>query len=604
MVEALRASAVFGSLRAEVIDELAHAVQWRQVESGEPVFREGESADSTIFVISGGLRVSRRGRDGRLLVYNQIHPGQSIGELAMILQQPRSQDVTAVRDSTLAVLGRADYEALLLRHPIELNRVFLKAVHDQLRLGSEVQEKYLAQTIAVVPLDARAGADVLAPALVTALQGLAGPRGQQVGHLRSDLPAGQQLLRGMDAEPDGPDREQLEDRYAVLVFEAGVADDAWARFAIRQADQVVFVSSADALPALTPLERQLQGVPGYALKRKHLVLMHGGGASMPVSPLPWAEGRDLERIYPLRAGRRHDAEHLARFLTGNAVGVVLGGGGARGFAHLGVLRALAEAKVPVDLIGGNSMGALIGAQLACDHPLEQILSQTVRFASGGEWLTIPLVSIVAGRRVERDLQRMFGDRLIEQLWRPYFAAACNLSRGCTTAQAQGPLWRAVLASNSPAGLFPPVVIDGDLMVDGAILENVPVQPMRLRLGTPLERRRGNGTIIAVDVDVPENLRAHPSLSRITPMTTLKRKFMASAPESPSIAGILYSASHVGSLNQRPRTIAQADHYFEPPVGNFPLMAYHCGAEIAEVGYRYAMEKIVTWDHQLKTTSSN
>ncbi|WP_077038234.1 cyclic nucleotide-binding and patatin-like phospholipase domain-containing protein [Pelomonas sp. KK5] len=603
MVEALRSSAVFGSLRTEIIAEMADAVELRQVESGEAVFSEGDRADSTVFVISGGLRVSRRGRDGKLLVYNQIHPGQSIGEMAMILQQPRSQDVTAVRDSTLALLSREAFEALLLQHPIELNRTFLKAVHDQFRVGSEVQEKWLAQTIALVPLDRQAGADILAPALVQALQGLIGRSGKQVGHLRSDSALAQRLMRG-DTTDEDADRAQLEDQYAVMVFEAGAADDAWARFAIRQADQVVFVTSATRDPELTDLERQLQAVPGYALKRKHLVLMHEADRSWPVSPLPWVVGRDLERIYPLRSGWRADAEHLARFLTGNAVGVVLGGGGARGFAHLGVLRALNESKVPVDLIGGNSMGALIGAQLACGHSLEQILKQTQHFAKGGERLTVPVVSIVAGRRVERDLRRMFGELMIEQLWRPYFAAACNLTRGNTTVQSTGPLWRAVLASNSPAGLFPPVVIDGDLMVDGAILENVPVQPMRLRLGTPLERRRGNGTVIAVDVDVPESLRADPSLTRVTPLSTLKRKFMSRAPDSPSIARILYSAGHVGSLNQRPRTIAQADHYLEPPVGNFPLMAYQSGAEIAEVGYRYAMEKIASWDQQLMMTPAS
>ena len=136
-----------------------------------------------------------------------------------------------------------------------------------------------------------------------------------------------------------------------------------------------------------------------------------------------------------------------------------------------------------------------------------------------------------------------------------------------------------------------------MLVDGAILENVPVQPMRMRLGTPLERRRGNGTIIAIDVDMPAYLRADPKLLRIGPMSTLKKRLMKSAPASPSIAEILYSAGHVGSLNQRPRTIAQADLYLEPPVGEFPLMAYARGAEIAEVGYRYAMEKISQWDQQ-------
>ncbi len=599
MREALHASAVFGSLRAEVIEELVSAVQWRQVHGGEPVFHEGEPADSVVFVINGGLRASRTDPQGRLLLYNQVHPGQSIGELSMILQQPRAQDVTAVRDSTLALLSRSAYEALLTRYPVELNRVFLKAVHDQLRLGAEVQDKGLAQTIAIVPLDGQAGSATLAASLVAALAGQAAKAGESVGHLTEQAQTGKTLLNGAVIDVRGG--VLLEDHHELLVFEASANnfqnDSAWTRYAIRQADQIVFVASSSKPPAPRELERQIVAEPGYALKRKHLVVLHDRDQLVPESPHPWAAGRDLERIYPLRAGVAADAEHLARFLTGTAVGLVLGGGGARGFAHLGVLRALGEAHIPIDLIGGNSMGALIGAQLACGHSLEQILSQTQKFAAGGERPTLPLVSLVAGRRVERDLKKLFGVMQIEQLWRPYFAAACNLSRGCTAVQDQGPLWRAVLASNSPAGLFPPVLQNGDLLVDGAILENVPVQPMRLRLGTPLERRRGNGTIIAIDVDVPANLRADPHLLRIGPMSTLKKRLIKSAPASPSIAEILYSAGHVGSLNQRPRTIAQADLYLEPPVGEFPLMAYARGADIAEVGYRYAMEKISQWEQQ-------
>jgi NTE family protein/lysophospholipid hydrolase len=325
--------------------------------------------------------------------------------------------------------------------------------------------------------------------------------------------------------------------------------------------------------------------------------MHASNCDQPELPTPWLTERNVERVYPLRAGSITDSEHLARFLIGRAVGVVLGGGGARGFAHLGVLKALAEANIPTDLIGGNSMGALIGAQLACGASLEQILPQTAHFASGGERLTVPLVSLVSGRRVERDLKRMFGERLIEGLWRPFFAAACNLSRGSTTVQDRGLLWRAVLASNSPAGLFPPVLYNGELLVDGAILENVPVLPMRMRLGAPLERRHGNGSVIAIDVDVRTNLQADAGLTRLTPMSTLMRHLRASAPASPSIAEILYSAGHIGGASRRGQTMAQANHYLEPPVAQFPLMAYERAAEIAEAGYRYATEKISQWDRK-------
>jgi predicted acylesterase/phospholipase RssA len=207
---------------------------------------------------------------------------------------------------------------------------------------------------------------------------------------------------------------------------------------------------------------------------------------------------------------------------------------------------------------------------------------------------LPVISLVSGRRVERDLKRMFGDLTVDDLWRPFFAAACNLSRGVTAVQDSGPLWRAVLASNSPAGLFPPVLSRGELLVDGAILENVPVQAMRERLGTPLEKRRGNGTIIAIDVDVRVGLSADPNLERLSVWRTLKGFFGSGAHPSPGIGDILYSAGHVGGANRRAQTMAKADHYLQPPVAEFALMGYRRSREIAEVGYRYAMEHIEQW----------
>jgi predicted acylesterase/phospholipase RssA len=325
-----------------------------------------------------------------------------------------------------------------------------------------------------------------------------------------------------------------------------------------------------------------------------LVVYHDQPRNIPSVARAWRQGRVIERVYPVRNRHPADFSRLARFLTGNAVGVVLGGGGARGFAHVGVLRAMEEAGIPVDLIGGNSMGALIGAQFACGVPLEEIIDQTRTFASGGERLTMPLVSLVSGQRVSRDLQKMFGDNQCDGLWLPFFAAACNLSAGKTTVQDAGPVWRAVLASNSPAGLFPPVLMNGDMLVDGAILENVPVEGMRARLGTPQERRRGNGTVIAIDVDVQDRMAVDPALQRLSAWSTLKGYFSPKAHPSPTIADILYRAGHIGGLYQRSTTVAQADHYLEPPVSDFTMMSYKRGEEIAEVGYQYASRQIRQW----------
>ncbi len=591
VLEVLRASAIFGSLDDGILRDLARLLHLQTIPGGHIVYREGDQANTMFFLISGRLRVSRRDRNGALQLYNEIRPGESVGEAGLILQQPRAADITALRDSTVAMLSRADFERLIVLHPLPLNRVFARAIYNHMRHASQKVERRHAQIFVVVPLEPGPLAREVALGLTRAFAQIGRAWHVSPGGDRERDPAAAGGWTGKDRYDD------LEEQYDFLIYEADLQSIAGTQRAFRQADQVIFVSTPDASSQLGDGEQRLASEPGFDMKRKHLVLLHAPAVTEPAGLARWQLGRDCERVYPVRAGHAGDFARLARFLNGTAVGVVLGGGGARGFAHLGVLRALEQAGIVIDLIGGNSMGALIGAQYACGLELDEIRERTVRFARGGERPTIPVISIVSGRRVERDLQRMFGERTVDQLWRPFFAAACNLSRACTTVQDSGPLWRAVLASNSPVGLFPPVLHQGDLLVDGAILENVPVQAMRARLGTPLEQRRGNGTIIAIDVDVRDYMGVDPALTRLSVRRTIQGYFRRGRPSSPGIGDILYRASHIGGLQQRARTIAQADHYLEPPVASFPLMAYARAEKIAEVGYRYAMQEIARWDHQ-------
>lgn len=588
VVDVLRASDVFGSLESTVIEDLADVLQILTVRGGDTVLHDGDPSNSMMFVISGGLRVSRRDATGKQLLFNEVRPGASVGEAGLILQQPRSADVNAVRDSTLAVLHKMDYEALLIRHPLALSRAFVQTIYNYLRHNTPSKVRH-AESIVVVPLHDDKDALEVSVGLTQAF----GKMGSTHRFSLADNRSFAQGNEAADAEEIGR-QEKLELGVDYLVYEAGGDASAWTQRAFRQADQVVFVASAGASQNIAALELQLMQEPGYAMKRRHLVLLNAADAVYPQERGQWLQGRDVERYYPTRRGHAGDYDRLARFITGNAVGIVLGGGGARGFAHLGVLRALHEAGIPIDLIGGNSMGALIGAQYACDTPLDLIREQTQKFAAGGEYPTLPLISLVSGKRVRRDLLKMFGDLQVDGLWRPYFAAACNLTKGCTTVQDSGPLWRAVLASNSPAGLFPPVPINGDLLVDGAILENVPVGAMRMRLGSPQERRRGNGTIIAVDVDVLEALNAPMDVSRLSLWQTMKGVLLPKANHSPTIGQIMYRAGHIGGMNQRSFTIGQADHYLEPPVSHFSMMGYRSAVEIGEVGYRYTMEQIGKW----------
>jgi len=468
------------------------------------------------------------------------------------------------------------------------SRLFAQALHHYLRHIQQLDEGQRAQTIAIVPLQAGPEAHRLALHLheVLSAQGrcaLLEPSGES----SSELDVAQAMLR----------IDQHDRQTEVLLIRAEPSASAWTRLALRQADQILFVATPGPSPLPGPLERRLREEPGFDFKRQHLVLVHPEDSPLPQSPRPWRQDRSqLERVLPIRAGHPQDTGRLARLLTGRAVGVVLGGGGARGFAHLGVLRALQEASIPIDLVGGNSMGALIGSQWALGYGLDEIQARVLAFAANGERPTLPVVSLLSGRRMEQGLRRLCDNAQVDGLWTPFFTAACNLSRAATTVLDHGPLWRAVLASNSPAGLLPPVLYDGELLVDGAILDNVPVEAMRQRLGTPLERRRGNGTVIAIDVDVQEPLEAPVDKTHLRPMDKL-RSTLSRGQSLPGIGDILYRAGHLGGLMQRSKTVSLSDFYLEPPVSAYSLMAYKRADEIVACGYEYAVKAIAAWDRQ-------
>jgi NTE family protein/lysophospholipid hydrolase len=590
--EILRASIEFGRLQNDALNDLVNSVEFEFVQGGSQIIREGEPSESMFILVSGRLRVSRLTQEGKLLLYNEIRPGECIGETGMILHQLRTANVTAVRDSLLAVLTRSQFESLLTRQPSAINQAFSQVIYSQLRHTDRPHAHNRAESFAIIPICPDVDVGAFTRDLVRAFSHLGKVKHLSPQFWETQHSAHADHFNNNKTIPSGLDAFEVE--YDFLIYEVDTSITEWTRAVLRQADQVVFLANAGMTKKTNTMEMAFVEEPGFDLLRKHFAVLHPANAQWAESACQWCEGRDVERVYPIRAGLAKDYERLSRFLTGRAVGVVLGGGGARGFAHLGVLRAIEEAGIPIDVLGGNSMGAIIGASYAFGVPREEIHHQILRFARGGVRIGFPMLSILSNVPYSSALRQVFGEILIESLWTPYFATACNLSQAETIVLDHGQLWRALLASNSPAGLLPPVIYNGDLLVDGAILENVPVTAMRSRLGTVLERRRNHGTVIAIDVDVRESLKAPPGLTELRPRDVLKSRLTPSAKKIPSIVDILMQAGHIGGQAQRDRTIALADYYLEPPVTHYPMMGYKKAEEIIEIGYRYAVEQIGRW----------
>ena len=572
----LKAGVEFRHLSDTILNALVARLQIKEVAAGAHVIVEGAHDRSMFILVSGRLRVTRQGRDGNLMLYNEILPGEIVGELGVILDQPRTADITALRRSVLGILSQQDFEQLLKNFPLDINRVFSQAIYNHLRHARRIKSRKRAQAFIVIPLSDQVDAGMVAHNLTRAFSVLG-----KALHVVLDGPSADQH--------DNIDRMEAENEF--LIYQATSSDAGLVSEVIAYADQILFVAQAGSEKTLSRVEGELAKEPGVKLMRKHLIVLHPERRNCCEDKLAWQGPRDVERVYPASPDALSDYRRITRFLVGKAVGVVLGGGGARGFAHLGALKAFEEKGVPVDLIGGNSMGALIGASYAFGIPLETIHTTIRNSAKGLIRPDLPVVSIFSSKNFRKALRGVFGDTQVQCLWTTYFSAACNLSRADTAVMDFGPLWQAVLASNSPAGLFPPVIRNGEMMVDGAILENVPVQAMRGRLGTALERRRGNGTIIALDVDVKEDLTVDPKMTSLKNWDVIRSRFDKKAPPVPGLKRILSYANQMGGLAQRKRIMSLADYYLELPVSHFSMTAYPKAEEIIDIGYAYTLGKI-------------
>jgi NTE family protein len=180
-----------------------------------------------------------------------------------------------------------------------------------------------------------------------------------------------------------------------------------------------------------------------------LVLLHDGGRNGEQVRERWRAHLPLDLVCHLRSNNANDVARLARLLRGTALTLVLSSGGARGFAHLGVVRALRDAHVPIDLIGGCSMGSIVGAAVALewdDAEIQERLRSAFVDTNPINDYTLPFLSLVRGAKVTRLLEQAFGDLRIEDLWRPYFCVSSNLTTGTLAVHRDGPLADALRAS--------------------------------------------------------------------------------------------------------------------------------------------------------------
>lgn len=551
---------LFAGLDGAALSALADQMEWYALGGGCVLFDQSERSDGLFLLVYGRLGATRREADGRLRELGTISPGECVGETGLLAGEPRYARIVALRDSELLFLPRTGFEQLAARHP----EAMLKMVQLVLRRFYATRGRNPPPNCFAL-LPATDGVDVA---------GVARRLAQALGGFESIELIGAEL--GRDKPPGWFAEREAASRHLLYV---GDDTPAWRERCVRQSDAVLLLVDASRPPQLVQrlsLPARSQHVP------LHLVFLHR------TEPRPGSTREWRERLPQAQAHHhvRNDADlaRLVRRLSGHATGLVLSGGGARGFAHLGAIRALREAGYVFDWIGGASIGAIIGAGLAADWD-DDALAAIYRehFVASNplaDW-TLPLVSLRSGAQVSRRLRAAFGTREIDDLPVPFFCVSSNLSDGALEVHEHGPLWMWLRASSAIPGILPPVFSAGRVLVDGGVIDNLPVGEMRRRLA---------GDIVAVDVGGEYRLMCGRDETELPGWWQLLPELFR-ARSRPGIGEILLRAGMVNSAATAARRRKQTKLLLAPPLDGIDLLDWQAFDRAVAAGYEYTCRRL-------------
>ncbi|MEO9968952.1 MAG: patatin-like phospholipase family protein [Hyphomonadaceae bacterium] len=557
--------------------------KWFSLKAGSPLFEAGESADSIFFVLSGTLGAFRPRENGAMDFLGHVRAGEPVGEMALFSggrehsSEPHSNSVYAMRDTELMSISRAGFDRLIKAEPEILERL-IRVILLRLRQSGRRSARAEPKVFTMVATSPTIDVDARAETLKSTLNGMG---------LRATV-----VKREEGEDKSATYFDHLEKNNDIVILTAELGEDGWYKQAVRQADRIWILGRADAVPSDPILERD--NSPARQFKLVDVILLHGKRQGLVATPGQWLSATGGERIFHWTGQKGDDCERLARIMSGRSVGVVFSGGGARAFSHIGVIRAIRERNIPIDFAGGTSMGAVIAACVAMgwdDAEIEyRIRKGFVETNPLGDY-NLPVVGLVRGRRVDKRLKEHFGDALIGDLEIPYYCVSTNLTDGDSRIHRRGFVRHALRSSIALPGILPPVIDDGDVLVDGGVLNNFPVDVMQ-----GLHRGLNIGS------DVTRQRHGFPADEFIEPPGFFRWALHNGLRRTPPIASLLMRAATVGV---NPRANREHAHICViPDISKLELRDWDSYEAAVEAGYRSAVETLDTSERVLSENALN
>lgn len=581
---------IFGDFDEAILGEIEDQLIWIELDGGKTIIREGDAGDSLFFVLSGRLVATKKDRENNEYKIGDVVRGEMVGEMSIFTGEARYATVTAIRDSVLVQLPKALFEKIIRKYPdVGLN--VTKLIIDRVKKSNKAQKSHI-NNICFYPIHD----SVSCTKLVQSLFDYCNP-GINICHINKEVV----VQNGFNVDQNKAEEDKntnralikwlndIESMHEFIFFECENRPGPWNDKFLRQADHIVLL--ADSTKSYVPID--MEEILGKIKNVQFsMVFIHPANTEMPEKTRNWLDARpQIRSHYHLRLGHEKDLQRLGRLLTGRATGLVLAGGGAKGFAHIGVMRAMAEYGIPIDYLGGTSVGSMMAASFAFDRSIDEVektIREATEYKPSSDLSFIPLISLVKGMNIKRmvgfTIKKLSGIHHVDlaDTWIPMYIVASNYTRSDETVFFRGSMSKTLLASAAIPGVYPPVIIDGELYVDGGTFNNFPADIMR-----NLEMSKVIGIDFMIEKNHTLTIDEMPSNNQVFRGKLLGKK--DNKHKLPGIGSIIINSTLMYSNAKRHESIAYLDLHFNPDVAKFGLTAWTDFHKIVEKGYQHAKQ---------------
>jgi len=581
----LRKVSLFREFNETEFNDITKSASIIELDKNALLYKRHDPTNAFYILLHGHLHVTLVDKSGNDKIIGEINENEVVGEMSLITDDLRSATIYASRRSRLVCLTKDKFDILWHNNP-EILKVMIKQIVLRLqKLTKSLSGDQLKRHFMLVGNNK----DINLPAFIESIKAI------NDGSLKiieyNDIAkyihnhSKQDLLQYLD---------NLDQEYNTLLFIYKKDQPDWNANCIALSDRLIVVADATKKSLYSDETKILLDDPqAFNGQNTELILLHPKSTNYPKDTATWLKDGHYFRHHHARKDNDADTARLYRYLTGKAIALVLAGGGSRSMSQLGVLKAFEEYGIPIDCVGGASQGAINCWLISTGKPYKWIVSTLIStlplFKSCLKKFTLPLYAILSANSATKALQDSTEGTHMEDMWKLNFSVSVDLSHRKEAIFSQGPAWKSIRASISLPAVFIPVAFEGSILVDGSVMNNMPVDIMKDQF------LHNDGLVIAIDLENKTRDTKYQIPDKYSFLKILLGKLGVKKYQSniPSIFDTLLRSLLVTAHNKTQENGALADILITLPVSNYKLLDYDEKKvdTLIAIGYKAAIEEI-------------